>query len=58
MHERGMQIFEGDGLLTTPKSTPYKQGNAVISMKNGAAKEGSSKTRLQLPKPARVKLHS
>ena len=43
MHEGGMQIFEGDGLLTTPETTAHKQGKAIIPVRNGRAKKGISK---------------
>ena len=35
MHEGGMQIFKGDGSLTTAENRPHKQEKAIIDVKNG-----------------------
>jgi integrase len=58
MHEGEMQIFEGDGLLTTPEITAHKQGTAIISVKNGCAKYRLSKTHLHWPLAAPVILRT
>jgi hypothetical protein len=58
MHERGMQIFEGDGLLTTPKNTSYKQGNAIISMKNACGERRLFKNPIAVAGARAGKRHS